>query len=417
MKKLVGIVIGIIGISLVGCMPKNNQMKGNSAMKYKFNLENSILDENISYSFSAEDFFPFIKAYFSFSDDELLKLNQISSQIDSYYWEHLRKDYGPILKEKIGIYLSPEVNVALENYYLQESFSLPKWVKLNEYAVSGHAEVQKIEIQGARELEDEVIYEMTIETINDCYPLEAFYKQYEWNEKRGYWIKRSEEQKEEDTADFSDTTYIYAQEPIDQMRLKQQLSVRVKNQKELKVTALMPMTLWGTDAEDKKSFIGTQYMSRVPYKSQVSNMEYQVIEKVMDQLIRLSRDELVYYNKAFESGRASFETMWKDKGLENEIALDGSYRLAFPKSIIPIRDEIIELKRIDSIVCTPSVYSTREQPRYIVDFPVEALLNNDQIVYYRYKYFVCLEKNKVEAIQFQSRVELSEEEISIGGKE
>lgn len=417
MKKFVGIVIGMISISLVGCIPRNDQMKENGAIVYKDDLENGILDENTSYTFSAEDFLPFIKAYFSFSDDELIKLNQMSTKIDSYYWEHLRKDYVPMFKEKMGIYLSPEVNATLENGYLQESFSLPKWVKLNEYAVSGHAEVQKIEIQGARELEDEVIYEMTIETINACYPLETFYKQYEWDEKRGYWAKRNEELEEEYTANFSDATYIYAQKPIDQMRLKQQLSVTVKNQKELKINGLMPMTLWGTDAEDKKSFIGTQYMSRVSYKSQITNMEYQVIEKVIDQLLRLSRDERAYYHRAFESSLTSFETMWKDKGLENEIALDESYRLAFPKSIIPIRDDIIELKRIDPIVCIPSVYSTKEQPRYIVDFPVEALLNNDQIVYYRYKYFVCLEKNKVEAIQFQNREELSEEALSIGSKE
>ena len=51
MKKFVGIVIGMISISLVGCIPRNDQMKENGAIVYKDDLENGILDENTSYTF------------------------------------------------------------------------------------------------------------------------------------------------------------------------------------------------------------------------------------------------------------------------------------------------------------------------------------------------------------------------------
>ena len=101
MKKLVGIVIGIIGISLVGCMPKNNQMKGNSAMKYKFDLENSMLDENISYSFSAEDFSVAFSFFAAETASALTRLRRRSSHLRNPTPAHRpMKSISPIRRDK-----------------------------------------------------------------------------------------------------------------------------------------------------------------------------------------------------------------------------------------------------------------------------------------------------------------------------
>ena len=94
--------------------------------------------------------------------------------------------------------------------------------------------------------------------------------------------------------------------------------------------------------------------------------------------------------------------MWADVGLGDIITIDKKhYKAAFSKAIIPNKDEVITLRRTnEEIVCSPSVYSTKNQPRFIVTIPVETLLNNNEIVYYNYKYFVGLEDGRVEFIQF-----------------
>ena len=79
------------------------------------------------------------------------------------------------------------------------------------------------------------------------------------------------------------------------------------------------------------------------------------------------------------------------------------YKDAFPTSITPYKDEISTLiVNKERMKFMPSIYSTKQQPRYIVTIPVEAILNNNQKVYYNYKYFIGMENMKLEFIQFMS---------------
>ena len=392
----------LMGLSIVGCR-QYTYFKTQNFQAEKNQIEED--QEVIPWSegeppiFSSEDFVPFFKQYFSFNDEEILKLHQISPQIDVAYWENLRKNYQPLIKKKLQAYLAPEVQKTLDRAYLQAQLNMPKWIKINEYAVSGHAVVDQVEIQSTRDLENETIYEIEVETRNACYPLEVFYQNYLWDKQIGYWRKRTEEEKEEVDKEIQASSYVYSKKQ-DRIKLKQLFWITVKKQEMLQVTKIEYVQGWEDEGVNQNHFLETQHIERIPYQNQIMPKDKARISKVMNAILKMNKDDRIYYEKCYETSLEAFKNVWKDRLLEKEVMLEASYKMAFPKTIVPYRDEINQLEiNEEEMEYEPSVYSTQNQPRFIVTIPVKALLNNEQIVYYRYRYFVCLENNQIEAIQ------------------
>ena len=107
---------------------------------------------------------------------------------------------------------------------------------------------------------------------------------------------------------------------------------------------------------------------------------------------------------AYNTNAKAFEKVFDDLGFMSKFEMNAdTYKAAFTKELNPYKDEVAVFKVDEkNIKITPSVYSTLYQPRFVVTVPVEALHNNNQVVFYSYKYYVGMEKGKIELIQFMA---------------
>ena len=379
MKKRVGGILAILCVS-VGCTPQKIELgKSSDISKVLIQLN----EQKESKQPSASYFMEFFKAYFSFSEEELSSLNQRQAQVDEHYWSHLRQDYKPLIKAKLGDFLSEELLQKLETQYLWDEVTLPKWVLLNEYKVLGEAQVEALEIQSTREFGMDSIYEIALITTHTCYP-----------------VDRSNPTSELDTKEK------------DELKLKQLFWVTVSKESPFKIKSIHPAQVSPPDVSDDKIFLDSNYITRMPYKEEVSQEDKELLNKFFEALMTRDRDFYKYYEKTYYTSASAFQRMWGDMELENEVTIEEAhYRENFPISIIPYKDEmsLIAIQK-DNIQFKPSVYSTKQRSRYVVTVPVEALLNNNQKVYYNYKYFVGIESQKIEFIQFMSIKEMQSED-------
>ncbi len=392
----------LIGLSLVGCKKESYMEDEKKSMEVIYEEDEGI-DEKAATLFSSEDFMPFFRAYFSFKEEELLKLNQIRPQIDLKYWENLSEYYEPLIMNKLQDFLADEVKQALKKGYMQAALNMPKWLKINEYVVSGKAQVNHIEIASTRELGDEILYEIAVQTINRCYPIETFNETYRWNSECGYWEKRLQGEKEciepINATIPSKTSYIYSKAQ-DKIKLKQSFWITVKKKPKLQIAKIECAQLYKGNVNEQNHLLETQHAMRMPFQKEATLKDKASINHILQMLFDLKQDDKIYYRKCYETSAAAFKNGWCDYLLEDQVSVEDDYQEAFSKNLIPYQEGIwkfeIDEQEVDY---QPSVYSTQNQPRFIVTLLTKALLNNEQIVYYKYQYFVGLENNKIEVIQ------------------
>ncbi|MBP3887069.1 MAG: hypothetical protein J6F30_05370 [Cellulosilyticum sp.] len=383
-------VLVLVGCSKEQVLPDvDEEIKLETCMTTAYSNE-----QEKTYQFEAEDFEPVLIQYFSFTDSELLKLNQMRSEVDEDYWNNLSQNYSLLIKKKLGSYLAPELIRKIEKQYLYDKLNMPKWIKLNEYIISGHAVVEGIKIQSIQDLGDEMLYEIAVITTNGCYLESAFYEKYRWNETINYWEEKVEKNHQKDDASLL--------EEKDEVKLEQILCIAVKKQKKFQITRMNNRALWGVDTKYKAHWLDTQYITRLPYKQQITNQEKATLNKVFEYIMGSYKEDMTYYEKTYDTSSKLFAQMWYDAGLINEISINEENYLQYnPKTIMPYKDDIVQLEMMpQDIGYIPSAYGTKNHPKYIVVIPMKALRNNHQIVYYNYKYFVGMEKGKVHSIQF-----------------
>ena len=392
----------LIGLSLIGCK-KASYVEDENKFIEVISKKDEGIDEQAATLFSSEDFMPFFRAYFSFEEEELSKLNQIRPQIDVKYWENLSEYYEPLIMNKLQDFLADEVKQALKKGYMQAALNMPKWLKINEYVVSGKAQVNHIEIASTRELGDEILYEIAVQTTNRCYPIETFNETYRWNSECGYWEKRLQGEKEGiepvNATIPSKTSYIHSKAQ-DKIKLKQSFWITVKKKPKLEITQIECAKLYKGNVNGQNHFLETQHATRMSFQKEAALKDRKTINHILQRLFSLKQDDKIYYRKCYETSAAAFKNVWRDYLLEAEVSIEDDYQEAFSKNLIHYQEGIWKFE-IDEqeIEYQPSVYSTQNQPRFIVTLLAKALLNNEQIVYYKYQYFVGLEKNKIEAIQ------------------
>lgn len=411
-----GILI-ILLICNVGCGPQRIELSESIETNQ---LVKQISKQEKNNQLTETHFMNFFKAYFSFSEEELLILNQKRAQVDELYWSHLRQYYGPFIKSKLAPFLAEDLVTKLETQYLFDEITLPKWVFINEYMVQGGATVEHIEIRSVRDLGENIVYELALTTVNTCYPVSEFIAHYAWGEEEGYFISKSSDQNglvgtlyETNLEAMNKQSYLYSQEE-DELKLKQLFWVTVSKQNPLKIRSVRHAEAWETSPSQYKMLLDSKYITRIPYKEEVSQEEKDLLNLFFEALMTKDKDFYKYYEKAYDTSVSAFQRMWEDMGLGSQMDIQETYyKETFPTSIIPYKDAITLLTiQQNGIQIKPSVYSTKKQPRYVVTVLVEALLNNNQKVYYNYKYFVGIENKKIEFIQFMSINEIEAEDYT-----
>ena len=413
MKKIISTVLILLLMSSVAC--SRNEETATELVEINEPIQEAKEQEQID-KFTETDFISFFESYFSFTEEELLILNQKRQTTDETYWNNLREHYQPLIKDKLGAFLAEDVASKLDTEYLFNEMNLPKWVLLNNYIVNGTAKVDSIEIKSTRNLDENVIYEIAVTTINTCYPLDQFAEHYAWRDAEGYFINKVEGI-EYPTMDLYKTNleqlntqrYMYSDE-MDEMKIRQLFWVTVNKGSMLKIRSIQNAETWGVDMDNKQQLLDSQYITRVAYKQEANKEEEEFLNKLFSTLMKATRGTYDYYETTYDTGEGAFQKMWEDIGFVNRFDIqEAYYKEAFPVSIIPYKDEISTLTiSQEKIKFQPSIYSTKQQPRYVVTIPAEALLNNNQIVYYNYKYFIGMENMKVEFLQFMSMNEIEE---------
>lgn len=407
MKKIIRMVLVLLLIFSVGC--SNTEVTVTEVIETNEPMK-KIEEQEDTYKATEADFTNFFERYFSFTEDELLALNQNRQTTDENYWNNLREYYQPLIKSKIGAFLADDVVSKLDTQYLFDEINLPKWVLLNNYIVNGTAKVDNIEIKSTRNLDENIIYEVAVTTINTCYPLDKFIDNYTWGNVEGYFISKvpgveypAMNLYKTNLEQLNKQRYMYSEE-LDKIKIKQLFWITVNKGSVLKIRSINTAEAWGIDTDNKQLLLDSQYITRVAYKEEASKEEKEFLDKLFCTLMESGKGIYDYYETAYNTSGMVFQKMWEDMGFVNQFDIqEPYYKDAFPTSIIPYKDEISTLTvRKEKMKLKPSIYSTKQQPRYVVTIPVEAVLNNNQKVYYNYKYFIGMENMKVEFIQFMS---------------
>lgn len=365
----------------------------------------------------------FFTEYFSLSEDEILLLNQNPPLIDSAYWDNY-KSYKEKLTSRIGHYLSPSAKEKIEGQYRTYDFHFPKKLQLNEYVTFGPAVVEEVHIVDARLSGENSVYQVAVTTRNQVEPLAEANKKYQWQEDKHYYVKA--EQSESSLYTFSTTdrqteekmsqSYVYAQEASlsspDEIKLVQHYWVEIMPDNKLQIESVKEASPIQVNENTRQLAGNTKHIERVAYWQEPSMREQSLIKTVVSQLMQQPESFYTYYEKAFHTSYDVFKLVWeKDLELEKQImVLESSYREAFNTLINPYKHTVKKIVFESSkMQIFPSVYATKKQPRFIVYVPVKAELSDNQTAYYTYKYYMGIDQNKVETIQFMNREELTEE--------
>lgn len=422
-KKYSKIILsGLFAVMLclgIGCQHEKKDL-GDKISSQKLTGEvlkkdSQISEEESRSKLTQKELKAFFDKYLSFTDEELMVLNQKRNMKSEYYWSNLKNFYFQLIEEKIGEYLEDELREQIKWGYREEEIELPKWMLINEYIVSGNGQVESVDIEAVRTNEEETIYEVQVISTHNITPVQSFLSQYSWNDEAGYFIEAVQEENRGNLLLQNDLLQEVARgqmemqdywlsETEDAMKLRQSFLLTVNNNtKGLKISRINTNVSW-EEERGEQSLLATQHVTRLPYEECATKEEVQQLERLLTVIFGKGVQDYKYYESAYDNGYEIFQKVWEEWALEDVIALnEASYLMAFAKSISPYKDQVRKLEMDSSkINIQPSIYSTLKQPRFVVSIPVRALLYNNQIVYYKYEYFVGMEENKVEFIQFVS---------------
>lgn len=420
MKKL-----GYIGLALLLSLSVGCGKKGEEAVAPVASTAPEIETQEEVDKFTAEDFRDFFKKYFSLTEEQILSLNKNYQTINSEYWTNL-ESYKKTITAVIGSYLAEDVKEKLDDHYLNSEIQLPKKMMINEYVTYGNAQIENLEISSTRPMGENMIYEIAVTTYNEVQSINDFLKNYTWVEDSAYYALKAGEGNVEQLGLTEDlvssvtngSDYMYASgassDVKDVIKLVQKYWVEVEPGDKLRIKSIQEADKLMVDENVRMKVTNTQHVTRIPYYNEASEKEKGIIEKVFIQLMGGSKAFYTYYDKAVETSYTSYKELWKEIGLLNDIILDEkTYSRTFADTINPYKDNIIQLTLTpQTIQITPSIYSTKMQPRFIVSMPIKALLSNNEIVYYNYKYFVGMDSGKIEFIEFMNMESLTEEDYN-----
>lgn len=363
-----------------------------------------------------EDFQPFFKALFGYSEDTFDKLNRNDEITFSGYMEDLNF-YKEQINNGIGAYFSKSLKSQLMSESTPLDLDLPKKVKINDYVVEAAGKVEEVRIESSRESGENMIYEIAVTSTNKVMPIENFLNAYGWSTHLGYYAKKGEvDDVVGVTLEGEEPSPIYAslENGQDQIKVVSQYWIEVSEPEKssklhYQVEGLKQAGNFDVDEDKKQGILNSQYIERVPYYKEVADGEKKVIVDVVAQLFNASKERYSYYEKTFETSYEQFQQGLAEMKIADKLNLDNAtYKQAFPITINPYKDNITALE-VDTqkIQILPSLYSTQYQPAFVVSIPVVAQKKDQEDAYFVYKYFIRMENQKIEAIQFMKMESLT----------
>lgn len=416
MKKMLSFGLAAILAMSIGCSKSDNTPAVTTSQEVS-TVEATSTEQEEVVEITADDFKPFVEALYGYSEDTLMTLNENNDINYVGYGDNLNT-YKKEIKNGIGKYFTKELLQQLDKQQNKLELDIPKKVLVNGYVADAVGKIEKIEIKSIREIGENKIYELAITSINNVQPENDFYKTYSWNKERGYYIKSAIAIQEGVVSTAStDGTFMYAKQPsvTDKIKLVNHYWVEIHEEETVNgspfaIASLRQAGGFDVPQDDKGWIFNTQYVERLPYYEEVTDVQKRLILKAFSSLFSQPRETYYYYEKIMDANFEYYQTFWRDLNLTDSITLDEkNYKSTFATTINPYKDNTIEVSLNDkNIVVTPSIYSSQLQPTFIVTLPVKALLRDNSVVYYNYKYFVSTESNKIEAIQFMKMEKITE---------
>lgn len=368
-----------------------------------------------------EAFEAFFKQYFSFTEEEILELNKVYNLSDSAYKQQLQRR-EKLAKKKLGDYLAKELSVRLETEYVRDRLQLPRKILVDAYVTCGHSKVEGIEIKPIDYKEESIVYEVAVTTIEDVMPIENFINDYIWDDNLHYYIKKEGQGNKQQLGlsheYIEKDNYTYARKLTkgekDQIKLKQKYWIEALKTTTLQIKSIEEASPLVCDEVSRGKVMNGQHIERMPYYDEVSDHQTGCLKRVFIRLMEADKgfyEALVMAQKI--DSNACYDVL-KTIGLANDFMIDDkTYKKVFMSEVNPYKDNIIQLTLVPGIIgITPSLYSTKLQPRFMISMPIKALLSNNEIVYYNYKYFVGMDDDKIEFITFMNMELLTEEEYN-----
>lgn len=424
MKKLFSLGFVVLLAMSVGCSTKEETPGAMEAVNNDIEIQPVTIEatptseETKILELSNEDFEPFFKALFSYSEEQFIKFNENPDVTYVGYFDNL-KHYKDNIASGMGKFLSDDLNKKLETESNKLDIDLPKKVLINNYIVEACGKVEKVEIQSSRELGEHMMYEVAVTTTNKATPSSQFIRDYGWSEQLNYYeLKSSGIPVTELVVLEQEPTYVYSQHEnvSDYMKIISHYWVEVSPRKSgsytYQVEGLKQSGTFDVDIDLKQQLLNTQYIERIPYYDEVTDKQKKQVIKILSKLMNSSKETFNYYEKTYNGSFELFKNFWGSLNLADDITIsEETFKQAFATNINPYKDNIVDLTLNDmKIKVVPSIYSTQLQPTFIVTLPVAVLLKDNATVYYYYKYMVCTEDNKVEAIQFIKMDEITQAE-------
>lgn len=361
------------------------------------------VDESVATNQEMKSFFAkFLKV----SHEDLLVLNQKPKEVNDEYWRAY-KAYETRVNEILGEYLSSEAKAKLSNQYLHDDFHFPRFVELNDYMITGIANVSDAKIVSKQIKEDSTSYEVEVIAMANVIDLDWASKKYSWDDEKGYYVQSI----------FLDTGVDADEEPgLDRIRVSMNYFVEIPDGETFTVNSVREKTGLYLGMDEQANIKNNQFITRRSFLNAVIVKEEAVIQNFLDEFLKEDYNFYSYYRKAYDTDFDTFRIIFEDYlRLGDVVVLDEkNYKGQFEPSIIPLKDnmESLYFDVIEDVIVIPHVSSSSKLSTYQVVINAQVRLINGQVVPYEYTYLIILDKElKISSMRLMTQQELDPEEL------
>lgn len=341
----------------------------------------------------------FFEDYLSIDEESMLVLNQKPQKVNDEYWEAYRA-YHSKTNEMLEKYLSEDVKRNLKNQYIHDDFQYFRFVEVNDYMITGIAEVEDALIASKVFKEGKDLYEVVVTAQADVIDLDLANKIYQWNENVGYYAKNQE-------------AYVKIakeiEESLDQIKVNLHYWVEIPKGDSFVIDSVKEKSNISFGLEHQVSAKNNYFVSRIPYKEEVVVREREKINQYMDSFLKREYNFYNYYRQAYDTDYETLRVVFEnDLGLRNIVNIDeDTYRENFNILTIPLKDdmELLGFDFKEDINVVPHMSSSQKYPAYEVQVKTDVKFLNGDIIPYEYTYLFRFENGMISAVRYIAQKE------------
>lgn len=416
MKENIKLWVIVVLCLCTGCSHKDLKASGklsdtNAVLENHIIHEPQVKKEALLDILSKEEFMPFFKALYGYDEVVLERLNAYHTFDASEHIEDLAF-YKAQIKEQLGPYLSSQLKNRLEEACAPLDLDLPQKVRLNGYLVEGSGKIEELEIESLQQYGEHLLYGISITSMHRILDEENTNQLMTEGgpvDKEKDCDKWQKDELKEETSTAN----------LDEMKIKSAYWIEVSRPKEksmphFQIEGIKQAGPFNIEENVNQTFTNTQYIQRVPYNETITQEEKEIITTVLLGLMSAPEEAHHYYEANYGEDYEKWRAFWKSIMLINYVDTNRqTYLQAYPERINPYIDDIGALHiEEENLRFTPSCYSTKYRPCYMVEIPVQALLVNGGEKRYVYRYLVSLGAKKIQAIRWIELDEMYEEHLA-----